>query len=76
MWTAIAAAGSPGYGLGFGVRTDAQGRVVGHTGGFPGISASFETWPERGYTVAVLANLDGAAMPVAEAARELIGRIR
>jgi hypothetical protein len=49
---------------------------VGHTGGFPGISASFETWPESGFTVAVLANQDGQSMPVAEKARELIGRIR
>jgi D-alanyl-D-alanine carboxypeptidase len=51
------------YGYGFGVRQVNGKRRVGHSGGFPGISAHFEFSPESGDTVAVLSNYDP---PIAE----------
>jgi CubicO group peptidase (beta-lactamase class C family) len=62
--------GSPDYGYGFGI--DAGGRIVGHSGGFPGISAQLDIYLGDGYTVAVLANYGGAAQPVIEKARTLL----
>jgi CubicO group peptidase (beta-lactamase class C family) len=61
---------SPDYGYGFGI--DAGGRIVGHSGGFPGISAQLDIYLADGYTMAVLANYGGAAQPVIEKARTLI----
>ncbi len=40
-------------------------RIVGHNGGAPGINASLDMYFDLGYTVAVLANYDGAAEMVA-----------
>ena len=50
--------------------------MVGHTGGFPGISSVLTIDLDNGYTTAVLANLDGASAPVAEAVKELLGRLK
>jgi CubicO group peptidase (beta-lactamase class C family) len=61
---------SPDYGYGFGI--DAGGRIVGHSGGFPGISAQLDIYLADDYTVAVLANYGGAAQPVIEKARTLL----
>jgi hypothetical protein len=48
-------------------------RSVGHNGGFPGIAANFEMFPESGYTAVELMNTDPPAMmPIAKAIRELI----
>jgi hypothetical protein len=62
--------GSPGYGYGFGI--EENGRVVGHGGGFPGISAQLDIFVEEDYTVAVLSNYGMGAPPVVEKARALI----
>jgi CubicO group peptidase (beta-lactamase class C family) len=51
------------YGYGMIVRTTNGMRHFGHGGTGPGVNAIFEIVPERGYTVAVLANLD---MPSAD----------
>ena len=49
--------------------------IVGHTGGAPGINAQLVMYPERGYTVAVLAKYDPpAASQIAQRVRELIAR--
>ena len=61
---------SPEYGYGFGI--NASGRIVGHSGGFPGISSQLDIYLGDGYTVAVLANYGGAAQPVIEKARTLL----
>ena len=61
---------SPDYGYGFGI--DAGGRIAGHSGGFPGISAQLDIYLGDGYTLAVLANYGGAAQPVIEKARTLL----
>ena len=46
------------YAYGFGERRANGQRMVGHTGGFPGISASFFMYPDLDYTVVVLSNYD------------------
>jgi CubicO group peptidase (beta-lactamase class C family) len=47
-------------------------RIVGHGGGAPGINAMLDMYIDSGYTVAVMANYDGAASRVAEKIRELL----
>jgi CubicO group peptidase (beta-lactamase class C family) len=61
---------SPEYGFGFGISE--QGRIVGHSGGFPGINAQLDIYLVDGYTVAVMANYGGAAQPVIEKMRALL----
>ena len=61
---------SPDYGFGFGVSEN--GRIVGHSGGFPGINSQLDIYLVDGYTVAVMANYGGAAQPIIEKARTLL----
>lgn len=69
-WTPVL--GSLGYGLGFFVAQTSAGKVVGHSGGFNGISADLSMYLDAGYTVAVLSN-DGRAAPLVQTkARDLI----
>lgn len=69
-WTPVP--GPLGYGLGFFVQQTPAGRIVGHSGGFNGISADLSMYLDAGLTVAVLCN-DGLAAPLVQAkARELI----
>lgn len=51
---------SPGSGYGYGAQlSDYNGqRVVGHGGGWRGITNQYEFYPELGYTVVVLSNYD------------------
>ena len=76
--TATALAGKvqmgPGrYGYGFVEERENDHRVVGHGGGFLGISTQFELHVDRGYSVAVLSNYDPpAADRVARWIRQLI----
>ena len=63
------------YAYGFGVHGSGEGRNVGHNGGAPGISADFRTYPDLGYTFAVLANYDGAAMLLSRKLETLIARL-
>lgn len=46
------------YGYGFADDRRAGTRIVGHTGGFPGIETQLDMYLDRGYTVVVLANRD------------------
>jgi CubicO group peptidase (beta-lactamase class C family) len=52
----------PGYGYGFILRQGPLGKVVGHTGGAPGIAALLEIHLDKDYTVAVLSNVDGPGL--------------
>ena len=61
---------SPEYGFGFVI--DAGGRVVGHSGGFPGINSQLDIYVGEDYTLAVMSNYGGGAEPVAERARSLL----
>jgi CubicO group peptidase (beta-lactamase class C family) len=61
------------YGYGFGDNNLGGKRSVGHNGGFPGVAANFEMFPESGHTAVALMNTDPPAlMPIAKAVRELI----
>ncbi len=75
LWSPKPELGSPEYGFGFGVRGGPGNRIVGHSGGFPGISAQLDLFLDRGYSVAVLANYDTIAGRVAERIRELLSRV-
>jgi CubicO group peptidase (beta-lactamase class C family) len=62
------------YGYGFSV--DPETRVVGHSGGFPGISSNLDIFKGTGYVAVVLSNYGGASQPVVEKIRALVrGRI-
>jgi len=50
------------YAYGFEERIDPEGiRSIGHGGGAPGINGSFAIFPDTGYTIIVMANLDPPA---------------
>ncbi len=63
---------SPAYGYGFGVFDG--GKIVGHSGGFPGISSNLDIYLTSGYTIAVLSNYGGGSMPVVRKARTLLAQ--
>ncbi len=67
---------SPNYGYGFSLEGQPSQRIVGHGGGFPGISAKLEMHLDSGFTIAVLSNYDGGAMPIADRARELLTNLK
>ena len=73
MWTDHSGSG---YGYGFGIRDLAAGRVVGHGGGFSGLNGNLDIFVESGNIVAVLANYDRGADPVAQRINNLLGRVR
>jgi CubicO group peptidase (beta-lactamase class C family) len=52
------------YAYGFGERRVNGKRIVGHTGGFPGISSALEMHLDTDYTAAVLSNYGGGAQAV------------
>jgi len=64
------------YGYGFRIAEGANGKVVGHSGGFPGINANLDIFLDRGYVVAVLSNYDRGASPVAEKISQLLARVK
>jgi len=72
LWRAYPELSSPDYGLGFGIESSPAGRIVGHSGGFVGISAHLSMYLDDGWTVAVLSNHGGSASIVEAKARELI----
>ncbi|MEX0600564.1 MAG: serine hydrolase domain-containing protein [Rhodothermales bacterium] len=72
MWTSHSDAG---YGYGFGVSNGPAGKVVGHSGGFPGLNGNLDIFVDAGYVVAVLSNHDRAASPLAQYVKGLIERV-
>jgi CubicO group peptidase (beta-lactamase class C family) len=60
------------YGYGFILKRYGGTRIVGHAGGFPGISSQLDLYPDLGYTVAVMSNVDQGAVVVASRLREWI----
>ncbi len=63
------------YGCGFAV-VDEPCKIVGHGGGFPGISANLDLFVETGYMVAVLSNYSRAAAELARDLRALVLRLK
>ena len=73
MWRAYPEYSDADYGLGFVLARSPVGAIVGHSGGFNGISAVLSMYLDAGWTIAVMANLGGGAAEVVEGkARELI----
>lgn len=60
------------YGYGFITKRYGRTRIVGHAGGFPGISSELDMYPDLGYTVVILSNVDQGAPVVASRLREWI----
>jgi CubicO group peptidase (beta-lactamase class C family) len=50
-----------GYGYGFAISNEGGARHFGHGGGAPGINAALEIFPDAGYVIAVMGNLDPPA---------------
>jgi CubicO group peptidase (beta-lactamase class C family) len=72
LWSAKPELGSPEYGFGFGVGGTPDDRIVGHSGGFPGINSNLDVFVDSGYTAAVMSNYDRGAMPIVQKIQELI----
>ncbi len=60
------------YAYGFITRTTGDERVVGHSGGFPGVDAQVDMYLDGGWTVVVLANYEGVGEPVARRMQTLL----
>ena len=76
LWSAKPALSSSEYGFGFAIGEDSLGRSVGHSGDFPGISAVLDIYPDAGWTVVVLSNVDDGMPAVAGKLKEVASRIR
>ena len=72
VWTDQAGAD---YGFGFGVRDTPAGKVVGHGGGFQGISSNLDIFADAGFVVAVMSNYSGGASSIDGRIRSLVGRV-
>jgi CubicO group peptidase (beta-lactamase class C family) len=78
MWSPKPELSSPGYGYGFQIGGTPEDRIVGHGGGFAGISSNLDLFAgptHGGYTSIVLTNVDQGAQPVAQKIVEMIGRL-
>ena len=60
------------YAMGFITRKNSRERIVGHSGGFPGVDAQFDMYLGSGWTVVVLANYEGVGEPVARHIESLL----
>lgn len=63
------------YGYGFSVRQGHNGRVVGHSGDFVGISAGLRIYRDKGFILIVLANQSFASEPVFAKAELLLQQL-
>jgi CubicO group peptidase (beta-lactamase class C family) len=72
LWRPYPELSSENYGLGFFIESSPTGKIVGHTGGFTGISAVLSMHLDDGYTTAILSNDGAAAQTVENKARELM----
>jgi CubicO group peptidase (beta-lactamase class C family) len=61
------------YGYGFIIENSRKfGRVVGHGGAAPGVSANFRMFVDKGYTMIILSNFSEASLPVSRKIRSLL----
>ena len=72
VWSAKPELNSPDYGFGFGVQGEPGNRIVGHSGGFPGINANLDMFLDSGYTSVVMSNYSHGAQPIASKIKELL----
>ena len=64
------------YGFGFDLTAPAGQRIVGHSGGFPGINSQLDVYPDTGWVVVVMSNTDDGASIVTARTRNLIARLK
>jgi CubicO group peptidase (beta-lactamase class C family) len=64
------------YGYGFSVVQDPAGKVVGHSGGFPGINSRLNIYLDSGYIVVAMSNVDGGAFYLIRKVGKLLDRLR
>jgi CubicO group peptidase (beta-lactamase class C family) len=64
------------YGYGFTVEPGPGGKVVGHSGGFPGINSVLDIYLDSGYIVVVMSNYDNGASPLATRIGRSLTRIK
>jgi CubicO group peptidase (beta-lactamase class C family) len=68
--------GSPEYGFGFSIRGEPDDRIVGHSGGFAGISSNLDIYLDRDFVSAVMSNYSQGSQATSQKARELISRVK
>ena len=61
---------SPNYGYGF--QVDENGRIVGHSGGFPGISSNLDMFLGTGWTAVVMSNYSRGTGVIQQKMRDLV----
>jgi hypothetical protein len=64
-----------GYGFGFEIKKIDYEKVIGHSGGFSGISSNLEIFSDKGYNSIVLSNYSGSGHTISDKVRELIYRL-
>lgn len=64
------------YGYGFGISEGPNGKVVGHSGGFPGINGVLDIYLDKGYIVTVLSNYSNGASPLARKISQFLARVK
>lgn len=67
---------SPEYGYGFSVDGTPDNRIVGHNGGFLGISSNLDIYLDQGYASVVLSNYSNGSWAVQRKVRQLLARIK
>ncbi len=60
------------YGYGFKISGTPDNRIIGHRGGFVGISSNLDIFLDSGYVSVVLSNYGGGSIPVYEKIRDLV----
>ncbi len=63
---------SPSYGYGFSVDGTPDDRIVGHGGGFEGISSNLDIYLNQGYVSVVMSNYGSGSRPIESKIRELL----
>jgi CubicO group peptidase (beta-lactamase class C family) len=75
LYTAKPKLHAPLYGFGFNVAGTSEDRIVGHGGGFDGISANLDIYLDRGYVSAVLSNHGSGSRTIEAKIMELLSRV-
>lgn len=63
------------YGYGFKISGAPNNRIVGHRGGFIGMSSNLDIFLDSGYVSVVLSNHSGGSIPVYEKIRDLVEQL-
>jgi len=67
--------GSPNYGYGFAIGGEPDDRIVGHSGGFSGISSNLDIYLDSGFVAVVMSNYSQGSQAVDQKMGELIRRV-